>query len=409
MVERHSIVTVVGRNKEIAKMAVNQAVIFTQIALGDGTRFPSGGETTMENELYRADITGSGVEPGEPDAVWFDLYVPANVATIQVQEIGLFDEDGVLYALSRFDQPVPKFGPDSTALSDQTFRIVVVFSDTENILVTLSPVAGVTPETLPQHLPWAIDPEFADDTTTGKIAQIEQIHSLVKFGDDNLSSILRNNIVFPEIETADHRLAITDNADGTLTIDVAQTWLWRGMMRFGSDSFNLADRTVTTVSGKTYHLRWHAPGTGTAVPEATYPFGRFELADLTGAAPGEIDPVYDSTYDDMLIARVVTDGGNVATITRYANAKNLISSFSFTARGPGGFGFWSQASVPYNWARTPHTALYRVSPPGGSYDSDYNIYPELVNRDYQSWYSWSWHHAGGSTSPGFGVRFWMEG
>ncbi|MBL4757563.1 MAG: phage tail protein [Rhizobiales bacterium] len=320
MVERHSIVTVVGRNKHIAKIAVNQAVIFTEIALGDGTRFPSGGETTMENELYRAAITGSGVEPGEPDAVWFDLYVPANVPTIQVQEIGLFDEDGVLYALSRFDQPVPKFGPDSTALSDQTFRIVVVFSDTENILVTLSPVAGITPETLPQYLPFATDPEFDDPTTIGRIAEVAQIYKHF-----TQNSVLQNNLVYPEIETASAKLAITDNADGTLTIDPAQTWLWRGVFRFSSDDILLADRTVMTVASKTYHLRWHAPGTGTAIPEATYPNGRLELADLTGANPAETDATYDSTYDRMLIAFVTTDGAGALTIRPLKNKARLVS------------------------------------------------------------------------------------
>lgn len=144
MVQRHSIVTVVGRNKEAAKTAVNQPMVFTEIALGSGDRYPAGGETELEAEVYRAEITGSGVEAGEPNAVWFDLYVAADVATFYAQEIGLFDEDGVLYALSRFDQPVPKFGPDSTALSDNTFRIVVIFADTENIVVRLSPVAGLT-------------------------------------------------------------------------------------------------------------------------------------------------------------------------------------------------------------------------------------------------------------------------
>jgi len=142
------------------------------------------------------------------------------------------------------------------------------------------------------------------------------------------SGVLKNNLAYPEIETADHRLAITDNADGTLTIDAAQTWLWRGMMRFGSDDFIAADRTVMTVSGKTYHLRWHAPGTGTAIPEATYPNGRFVLKDLTDAgynpaALAETNAILDTRYDDMLVARVVSDGANASTITSLKNQARL--------------------------------------------------------------------------------------
>ncbi|EFO30930.1 putative phage tail Collar [Roseibium sp. TrichSKD4] len=176
MAARHSIVTVTGRNKEAAQKAANLPVRFTEIALGSGNRYPAGGETTLQAEVHRGQITGSGVMAGEPNAVWFDLYVAADVATFYAQEIGLFDEDGVLYALSRFDQPVPKFGPDSASLSDNTFRIVVVFSDTENVVVETSPVTGLTPETLSQHLPWAQDKHFADPANETNIPRIRQIH-----------------------------------------------------------------------------------------------------------------------------------------------------------------------------------------------------------------------------------------
>ena len=185
MPQLHSIVTTVGRNKHIAKIAENAAIVFTEIALGDGAAYPSGGETELNNEIHRGLITGSGVEPGEPDAVWFDLYVPADVDTFHAQEIGLFDEDGILYAVSRYETPVPKFGPDSANLSDNTFRIIVVFSDTENILVTLSPVTGLTAETLTAHLPWATDEEAAEPTTDDRIIEVYQVHDLLN--DQDLS------------------------------------------------------------------------------------------------------------------------------------------------------------------------------------------------------------------------------
>ena len=178
------------------------------------------------------------------------------------------------------------------------------------------------------------------------------------------------------------KLAITDNADGTLTIDPAQTWLWRGVFRYSSDDFLLADRTVPTVASKTYHLRWHAPGTGTAIPEATYPNGRFELADLTGANPAEGDVSYDTTYDRMLIARIVTDVGNIATITVLKNLAVLseeirwavmtksevtaplyYEGFSYgvvvparTSNSWGGVMILPPAPLALNWSRSPSAA-----------------------------------------------------
>ncbi|MCT4654348.1 MAG: phage tail protein [Cohaesibacter sp.] len=178
MAQRHSIVTVAGRNKEAAKLAANTPLVFTHIALGSGDRFPSGGETELENEVHRGQITSSGVESGQANAAWFDLYVPNNVNTFHAQEIGLFDEDGVLFALSRYPEPVPKFGPDSSSVSDNTFRIIVVFADTENVVVRVNPVSGLTANNLTQHLPWATDEQAADPNQTKRIIDPKQLHAL---------------------------------------------------------------------------------------------------------------------------------------------------------------------------------------------------------------------------------------
>lgn len=140
----HSIVTVVGKNKEAAKKAANEPIVLTEIALGSSARYPSGGETALETEVHRGAISGSGVEANAPNVTWFDLYVDSTVGTFQAQEIGLFDEDGLLYAISRFDAPVPKFGPDASSASDNTFRIRVVIADTENVVVEVDAIHGVS-------------------------------------------------------------------------------------------------------------------------------------------------------------------------------------------------------------------------------------------------------------------------
>lgn len=178
MAQKQSIVTVAGRNKQAAKMAADEALVLTHIALGSGDRIPSGGETELENEVHRGQITGSGVEGGQANAVWFDLYVANNVNTFHAQEMGLFDEDGVLFALTRFPEPVPKFGPDSSATSDNTFRIIVIFADTENVVVQLNPVSGVTADSLDQHLPWATSEEAGNKDTSNKVMQVSDAHSL---------------------------------------------------------------------------------------------------------------------------------------------------------------------------------------------------------------------------------------
>ncbi|MBL4731498.1 MAG: hypothetical protein JKY82_02715 [Rhizobiaceae bacterium] len=187
-------------------------------------------------------------------------------------------------------------------------------------------------------------------------------------------ALFKNSLVFPEIETADAKLAIGDNNDGTLFIGGAQTWLLRGVFRFSSDDTNLADRTVTTVANKTYHVRWHAPGTGAAAPIETYPYGRFELVDMTAAAPPEGDSSYDTTYDNMLVARIVTDGANASTITTFINRASLSFSANL-AKAPSylGSSAWrADFSADLNWSRSPKVwsfsgAVYCNAPGSGNY------------------------------------------
>lgn len=139
-----SIITVAGRNKEALQQSQNLPVTFTDIALGTGDRYPGGGETALQDEVYRGAITGSGTDANAPNVYWFDLYVPASVPTMQVREMGLFDEDGILYAITRFPSPAVHFGPGSAGSSDNTYRINVVVADTANINVTVSPIHALT-------------------------------------------------------------------------------------------------------------------------------------------------------------------------------------------------------------------------------------------------------------------------
>ncbi len=216
---------------------------------------------------------------------------------------------------------------------------------------------------------------------------------------------IANNPVFPEIETASNALAITDNANGTVTINAAQSWLWRGGVLIASDDFVLPYRTLAHAASKTYHLRWHASGTGTATPAATYPKGRFELVDMTAAAPVETDASYDSTYDRMLIAKVVTDAGNVPTFTLLANKAQFSSTIVAGARNYSGT---NEADHNFyfavNWARTPEIALGALRGPGNARDSDYTIRPITVTRYQVHMYSWSWHLNYPAQSPGFDLQ-----
>lgn len=170
---------------------------------------------------------------------------------------------------------------------------------------------------------------------------------------------------YPEALTVDGKLAITANV-GSVVIGAAQAFQYRGMTKIATDSFVLADRTLATAASKTYHLRWHASGTGDATPSSTYPNGRFVLKDLANAgynpaSLAEVDASFDTTFDNMLIARVVTDGGNTPTVIALVNRADLLASinleqtFTRTANGMGAF-VAPFTPTTLNWSRTPKYA-----------------------------------------------------
>ena len=117
--------------------------------------------------------------------------------------------------------------------------------------------------------------------------------------------------IFPEVLNADGRIVVTSPAAGTIRLPGGIEFLHRGIF-----TVTTAQTDYPTVASRTYHLRW----------DKTNGFRMRDLTDTASynplAAP-ETDARFDSTHDDMLIARVITNSSNVATITNLANKHDL--------------------------------------------------------------------------------------
>lgn len=153
--------------------------------------------------------------------------------------------------------------------------------------------------------------------------------------------------IFPEVQTADGKMNITSPANGTIRMPGGINFLHRGVVPHVT-----VQTDFNTVSSRTYHLRWN--------PTDGYQLKH--LGDNTYNPDGlaEDNVFFDSTFDSMLIARVITNAGNVPTITPLAN-KDRMDIQGYTNNGatpiiiqPGD----ASASVTFdlvnqNWARRP--------------------------------------------------------
>lgn len=141
-------------------------------------------------------------------------------------------------------------------------------------------------------------------------------------GSGSPTSDLLNLPIFPEIETANNQFAITNNGNGTLTVAPGQIVVWRGWLKISTDTFGIPARTVATAAGKTYHLRLNRV-TGFSLKDVN------DLAYNPSSAP-ETSSAFDTTFDDMLVARIVTDGANVPTTTTLVNKALFSASFLYS-------------------------------------------------------------------------------
>ncbi|MCT8970574.1 hypothetical protein [Microbaculum marinisediminis] len=170
-----------------------------------------------------------------------------------------------------------------------------------------------------------------------------------------------NMPIFPEVKNGTNKLTVSAGTGAVVVAD-AQNVVFRGLITVSTTSWSLAQRTLSHAAGKTYHLRF-------SLAEG------FSLKDLASggynpSARAEDHAGFDSDYDDMLVARVVTNGSNVATITPLVNAHRMATdvteelTFNTVAAGGASTGQLG-AFQTVNWARTPQVSIRKFGTRGG--------------------------------------------
>ncbi len=162
--------------------------------------------------------------------------------------------------------------------------------------------------------------------------------------------------IFPEVLNTNGHFGVTSPATGQVRIPAGVSFQHRGIF-----PLTTVQQDFATDASKTYHIRWNSTD-------------GFTLKDLANnvynpAVVAETDSRFDSTYDDMLVARVITNSSNVPTVTNLVNKDRLFSALlvnetiTRTSSATAG-GNWVAAMSPIalNWARTPKVtgALSRI-------------------------------------------------
>jgi hypothetical protein len=197
-----------------------------------------------------------------------------------------------------------------------------------------------------------------DDRYTQLREAIEQLIAAATGSGDTTDYLLMSQArsrlpIHPEIMNIDNRIICTQPAAGSVRMPGGVDFLHRGIYPVTTVQTDFATDPSTT-----YHLRWDKTN-------------GFRLRRLTDAAYNptslsEANSLFDSTYDDMLIARMTTSSSNIATITNLRNAVRL-EKFEVKT-GPGiifnagvpmdGVVYAAQFSI--DWGRTPMVSIHSV-------------------------------------------------
>jgi hypothetical protein len=161
--------------------------------------------------------------------------------------------------------------------------------------------------------------------------------------------------LFPEILTADGRINVLSPGAGSVMVPAGVSFQHRGIYPVGTSDYDEAARTFATAANKTYHVRW-TPADGFALKDVSD-------GGYNPTAAAETDAMFDSAYDDMLVARVVTSSGNVATITNLVNRNRLDFGESYEAAliFQAGWATLAGSKATLSWARSPKIAFASLS------------------------------------------------
>lgn len=141
----YTILTKTGQAKIANALAFGRQLKLTHFALGDGngTSYePTENQTALRHEVYRATIANIVIADDSINMLEINMAVPADIGGFIVREMGIFDADGSLIALSKTPDD-PKPGAGSGAAKDVIYRLFIVVTNTDAVEIKIDGTVAV--------------------------------------------------------------------------------------------------------------------------------------------------------------------------------------------------------------------------------------------------------------------------
>ncbi|HHG3093096.1 TPA: phage tail protein [Vibrio parahaemolyticus] len=141
----YTILTETGKSKVANAAALARQIKLTHIAVGDGDGSeydPVEAQTVLKNETHRAPISNMGSDAQNPNWIVAEGLIPVDVGGWFVREVGIFDEDGDLFAIGKYPETYKPTLAEGTG-RDLYIRFIMVVSNTETIDLAIDPTVAI--------------------------------------------------------------------------------------------------------------------------------------------------------------------------------------------------------------------------------------------------------------------------
>jgi len=134
MSEYFSFITKTGLAK-LAALPTGETLRLTHMAIGNSTLEPTEEMTQLHNEQYRCELNNVSVDKSNPNSIAAEVTLNSEVGGFWIREVGIFDADGDLFAVSKYPAT---YKPESTegTVKELGIRMVLRVTNAENVIVT---------------------------------------------------------------------------------------------------------------------------------------------------------------------------------------------------------------------------------------------------------------------------------
>lgn len=174
----YSLITNAGLIKNAAANSPGGSLVnLTHLAVGDASYNPAGTATALQNEKYRTTLTHVVIDENNPNQLIVEAVINETVGPFYIREVGIFDEDGDLFAIGKYPET---FKPDLPAGSGKRLyiRMILGFASSPNVELIISDDINN-------------DPNFSTDVNNALANRLVKTQNLADLSD---LTVARNNL-----------------------------------------------------------------------------------------------------------------------------------------------------------------------------------------------------------------------